>query len=98
MGRYDSEMEHYVPPDGVKKRKKDKDPNKLKRNMSAYFLFSNANRQSIKERNPDASFGQLAKLISEFKCLSDKERKKWDKKAAADKIRYDEQMKVYRSR
>merc|ERR1711862_1091333 len=95
--RYDREMEYYVPPDGVKKRKKDKDPNKPKRNMSAYFLFSNASRASIKERNPDASFRQLAKLISEeFKCLSDKERKTWDKKAAADKVRYEEEMKVYK--
>jgi len=94
--RYDAEMADYVPPAGTKKRKKDKDPNKPKRNMSAYFLYSNANRASIKERNPDASFGEIAKLISvEFKGISAKERSKWDAKAVADKERYQEEMKVY---
>ena len=39
--------------------KKKKDPNKPKRNMSAFFLYSNANRARIKEEHPDASFGDL---------------------------------------
>jgi len=105
--RYLEEMKNYVAPseseedsedEGAKKKKKKakKDPNKPKRNMSAYFLYSCANRASVKERNPDASFGELAKLISaEFKKLPDNERKKWDQKASADKKRYDEEMKVY---
>jgi len=95
--RYDEEMANYTPPPGSKKRKKaEKDPNKPKRNMSAYFLFSNASRASIKERYPDASFGDVAKIISkEFKELSSKERKKWDVAAAADKERYAEEMRAY---
>ena len=32
-------MADYTPPPGVKNRKKDKDPNKPKRNMSAYFSY-----------------------------------------------------------
>ena len=42
-----------------KKKKKGKDPNKPKRNMSAYFLYSNAMRKTFKEENPEASFGEL---------------------------------------
>ena len=42
--RYQAEMKHYVPPpdEGGKRRgkKAKKDPNKPKRNLSAYFLFS----------------------------------------------------------
>ncbi len=39
--------------------KKVKDPNKPKRNMTAFFLFSNANRARIKAEYPTASFGEL---------------------------------------
>merc|ERR1712127_714312 len=67
----------------LKPKGKKKDPNKPKRNMSAFFLFSTANRAALKEANPDLSFGDLAKLISQkYKGLDDKARKKWDKKAA----------------
>jgi len=78
------------------KNGKRKDPLKPKRNMSAFFLFSNANRAILKAANPELSFGDLAKLIStKFKALDENERKKWDKKAAKDKIRYLEVMKDY---
>jgi len=64
--------------------------------MSAYFLFSCGNRAEIKSENPDASFGDIAKLVSKkFKSLDEKERKKWDKKAVKDKARYEEEMKTY---
>lgn len=36
-----------------------KDPTKPKRAMSAYFLFSQANRALIKEQNPEAGFGDI---------------------------------------
>jgi len=98
-------MKHYVPPDDSdeddgkskkKKKKAVKDPNKPKRNMSAFFLFSNAHRPEVKSTHPEASFGEIAKITSaDFKALSDKERKKWDKKAEKDKVRYQEAMVVY---
>jgi len=82
--------------DTSRKKKKAKDPNKPKRNMSAYFLYSNANRARIQQENPEAKFGDIAKLISaEFKSISEKERKKWDKKAAKDKERYLDEMTRY---
>jgi hypothetical protein len=101
--RYQEEMKDYVAPEDSsddegpkKKKKKEKDPNRPKRNMSAFFLYSNANRAEVKTNNPEASFGDIAKIISkEFKALAEKDRKKWDKKAAKDKERYQEAMVVY---
>ena len=101
--RYQEEMKHYVPmedPTGGGKRKKaKKDPNAPKRNMSAYFLFSVHIRPTVKEENPEASFGDIARIISaKYKALDvDTERKEWDAKAAADKVRYQAQMEVYRA-
>lgn len=96
--RYAAEMENYVPTEeaGGKKKKAKKDPNAPKRNMSAYFLYSVHARPSVKEENPEASFGDIARLISkQFKELSDKDKKKWEKKAAEDKERYKSQMEEY---
>ena len=44
------------------KRKK-KDPNAPKRPQSSFFLYSNAMRESVKENNPDASFGDVVSLF-----------------------------------
>ena len=100
--RYQEEMKHYVPAEdpsgggGGKKSRSKKDPNAPKRNMSAYFLYSIETRPKIKESNPDASFGDIARLIStQFKGLPAKERKIWDDKAVADKERYSREMAEY---
>uniref|UniRef100_A0A7S1D0A0 HMG box domain-containing protein n=1 Tax=Cyclophora tenuis TaxID=216820 RepID=A0A7S1D0A0_CYCTE len=99
--RYQREMENYDPPEEYeessrKGKKAKKDPNKPKRNMSAYFLYSVAVRPQVKEDNPDASFGQIAKLISsQYKQLGGKEREKWERRAAEDKERYEAEMEEY---
>ena len=54
-----SEEEVVEKPKRRRKKKKNKDPNRPKRNMSAFFLYSNANRPRIKEENPDAKFGDI---------------------------------------
>lgn len=65
--------------------------------MSAYFLYSVHIRPTIKEENADASFGDIARLISaRFKALPAKEKKVWEDKAAADKERYQREMETYR--
>jgi len=100
--RYQEEMKHYIPMEdptgGVpgKKKKQKKDPNAPKRNMSAYFLYSIAARPVVKEENPDASFGDIARMISaRFKALPAEERASWDEKAVADKERYGREMEAY---
>lgn len=100
--RYQEEMKHYIPaedPTGGKKGKKQKkDPNAPKRNMSAYFLYSIDARPTVKIENPEASFGDIARLISQkFKALTAKERKIWDDKAVADKVRYTAEMIEYKN-
>jgi HMG (high mobility group) box len=96
-------MKHYVPAEdptgggGRKGKKSKKDPSAPKRNMSAYFLYSVSARPTVKEQNPEASFGDIARIISaQFKVLPAKDRAKWDKKAADDKVRYQREMEVYR--
>lgn len=42
------------------------DPNKPKRAMSSFFLYSQANRQRTKEANPTATFGEI---VSSYLCL-----------------------------
>eukprot|EP00494_Astrolonche_serrata_P022230 UN22487 len=41
------------------------DPNKPKRPLSAYFLFSNDNRDSVTKKNPDASMAEIGKMLGE---------------------------------
>ena len=101
--RYQDEMKHYIPVDdptggggGKKGKKAKKDPAAPKRNMSAYFLYSIEARPQVKADHPEASFGEIARHISErFKNLSEKERKIWDAKAVADKERYEREMSTY---
>lgn len=96
--RYQEEMKHYIPieEEGGKKKKAKKDPNAPKRNMSAYFLYSMFARSQVKNDNPEATFGGIARLISaQFKALPEKENKKWQKKAVEDKERYQTQMAAY---
>jgi hypothetical protein len=57
----DDEEEEVVKPKNKrrKKSKKNKDPNRPKRNMSAFFLYSNANRERVKAENPESKFGDI---------------------------------------
>ena len=60
-------------------------------------MYSISERPLVKEENPDASFGEIARITSQrFKALPPKERKIWDDKAAADKERYQREMEEYR--
>lgn len=97
--RYQREMANYVPPDDLEEyrgKKKKKDPNAPKRNMSAFFIYSNAVRPQVKEENPEAGFGDIAKIISrQYKALSEKEMAIYQKKAAEDKERYQREMRRY---
>mmetsp|Transcript_44743 Transcript_44743/g.136517 ORF Transcript_44743/g.136517 Transcript_44743/m.136517 type:complete len:100 (+) Transcript_44743:173-472(+) len=96
-------MVDYTPPsddsdsDSGKKKKRKKDPNAPKRNQSAFFLYSNDSRPRVRQENPEASFGSIAKIISvEFKALSPGDRAHYDERAAQDKERYQREMAVYK--
>ena len=81
-----------------KRKKKKKDPNAPKRNMSSYFLYSKATRNDVKAANPDATFGEIAKIISsQFKALNEEERAHWNSKAEEEKERYRTEMAAYKA-
>lgn len=65
----------------VSKKKPKKDPNKPKRPQTAFMIFSNENRARMKEKHPDAKFGEMAKLLSaEYKALGKEELADLEKK------------------
>jgi len=72
-------------PKAEKKEKKVKapaDPNKpkVKRAPSPYINFCSEWRPKMKADNPDATFGELGKLLGEkWKTLSDSEKAKFKK-------------------
>ena len=64
--------------------------------FSAYMYYVAAKRPEIKDANPDASFGELGKLVgAAWKALSEEDKKEYNEKAAEDKARYKREMKDY---
>jgi HMG (high mobility group) box len=64
------EEEEVVEASPPKKRgsKPKKDPSKPKRNMSAFFLYSQAERANVKASNPDAAFGDIVSEAGGESC------------------------------
>jgi hypothetical protein len=95
--RFQKEMENYVPPPGEKgrKRKAAKDPNKPKRNLSAFFFFCNEKRPDIQKAHPEWKVGDVAKELGKLweKCT---DRTQYEKSAVRDKERYEKDMEGYR--
>jgi hypothetical protein len=55
--------------------KKEKDPNAPKKPLSAFMIFSSENRSRIKEENPDATFGEMGKLLGQkWKEMSEEDK------------------------
>lgn len=79
----------------VKKGKKTKDPNEPKRATTAYIIWFNANRNSMKEDGD--TLGDVAKKAgAKWKSMSADDKKEWNDKAAQDKARYEAEMKEYK--
>lgn len=76
--------------------KKSKDPNKPKRGLSAFILFSQAVRPELMLENPDIKFGDVGKQLGErWRALSDDDKKPYAAKAEVDKARYLKEMESY---
>ncbi|OCF33969.1 non-histone chromosomal protein 6 [Kwoniella heveanensis CBS 569] len=85
---------------GVKdsKKRSKKDPNKPKRALSAYMFFVQDYRERIKAENPEATFGDVGKLLGiKWKEMSPPEKKPYEDKAQADKARADRENAVYKA-
>lgn len=49
---------------GAKKGRKKKDPNEPQKPVSAYALFFRDTQAAIKGQNPNASFGEVSKIVA----------------------------------
>ncbi|KAH9177157.1 high mobility group box domain-containing protein [Lactarius sanguifluus] len=73
-----------------------KDPKAPKRALSAYMFFSQDWRERIKAENPDASFGEVGKLLgAKWKELDEEEKKPYIEQAARDKTRAEQEKSEY---
>ena len=78
------------------KNKAARDPNAPKRNISAYLLYQNAQRNTFMAQNPGMSFGQLAKYTSAMYAeLPPEEKDVWRQRAEDDKERYNRELSAY---
>ncbi|XP_076467888.1 high mobility group-T protein-like [Babylonia areolata] len=96
--RFDREMASYVPPKGAKapKRKRPKDPNAPKRNLSAFFFYCADARPQLLKEKPGLSVADVAKELGRrWETLPD--RPKFEALASKDKERYDKEMVEYRN-
>ncbi|KAJ1668879.1 Non-histone chromosomal protein 6 [Coemansia sp. RSA 1813] len=88
-GKTSGRVEKATKPAKRGKRGK-KNPDAPKRALSAYMFFSQANRATVRENNPDVSFGTIGKLLGEqWKGMTDAEKTPYTKKADEDKARYE---------
>jgi len=108
--RYDEDMKDYVPPSddeliaikGKNKGKKKSDPNAPKGKKSAYIFFCSDNRDAAKsEIGTDGKATDVTKLLAtwwnELKADEDRidELEKYNKMAADDKVRHDQETQEY---
>jgi hypothetical protein len=107
--RYDEDMKDYVPPSDDelvaskgKGSKKKNDPNAPKGKKSAYIFFCSDNRDAAKtEIGTEGKATDVTKLLatwwSELKADKDRseELEKYNKMAADDKVRHDQETQEY---
>ncbi|KAJ6814817.1 FACT complex subunit SSRP1 isoform X1 [Iris pallida] len=81
-----------------KKPKKKKDPNAPKGPVSAFMLFSKAERESVKKANPGIVLTDVSKVLGDkWKHLTAEEKEPYETMAKADSKRYKEAMAEYKS-
>jgi len=90
-----AEKSEKTPRGGARK----KDPKAPKRALSAYMFFSQDWRERIKAENPDASFGEVGKLLgAKWKELDEEEKKPYIEQAARDKTRAEQEKSEYENK
>ncbi|KAG4305832.1 hypothetical protein PORY_000742 [Pneumocystis oryctolagi] len=86
---------------GVKKstvKRMKKDPGAPKRGLSAYMFFAQENRELVKTENPNATFGQIGKLLGErWKNMSPKDKQPYENRAKKDKERFETEKSQWRN-
>ena len=73
-----------------------KDVNAPKRPLSAYIIYCQEQRESLKKKNPDMKATELtSQLGSMWKALSDEKKKQYHTKHEKERERYQREMKDY---
>ncbi|CAL8278159.1 unnamed protein product [Lota lota] len=84
-------------PSGKKGRKK-KDPNEPQKPVSAYALFFRDTQAAIKGQNPNASFGEVSKIVaSMWDSLAEEQKQVYKRKTEMAKKEYLHAMAAYRA-
>ncbi|XP_075876699.1 epidermal Langerhans cell protein LCP1-like isoform X2 [Nelusetta ayraudi] len=82
---------------GVKKERKKKDPNEPQKPVSAYALFFRDTQAAIKGQNPNASFGEVSKIVaSMWDSLAEEQKQVYKRKTEAAKKEYLKALAAYR--
>ncbi|KAI4808441.1 hypothetical protein KUCAC02_000500 [Chaenocephalus aceratus] len=83
---------------GGKKGKKKKDPNEPQKPVSAYALFFKDTQAAIKGQNPNATFGEVSKIVaSMWDSLGEEQKQVYKRKNEAAKKDYLKALAEYRS-
>ncbi|XP_059211199.1 LOW QUALITY PROTEIN: TOX high mobility group box family member 4b [Centropristis striata] len=82
---------------GGKKPKKKKDPNEPQKPVSAYALFFRDTQAAIKGQNPNATFGEVSKIVaSMWDSLGEEQKQVYKRKNEAAKKDYLKALAEYR--
>ncbi|KAJ2843573.1 Non-histone chromosomal protein 6 [Coemansia brasiliensis] len=72
------------------KKSKEASAAKPKRALSAYMFFSQDKRNEVKDSNPNATFGEIGKLLGKmWSELTEEQKKPYKEKSEKDKARYE---------
>ncbi|XP_039999791.1 TOX high mobility group box family member 4-A isoform X3 [Xiphias gladius] len=82
----------------AKKGRKKKDPNEPQKPVSAYALFFRDTQAAIKGQNPNASFGEVSKIVaSMWDSLAEEQKQVYKRKTEAAKKDYLKALAAYRA-
>ncbi|KAM6990198.1 TOX high mobility group box family member 4 isoform 2-T2 [Tautogolabrus adspersus] len=82
---------------GAKKPRKKKDPNEPQKPVSAYALFFRDTQAAIKGQNPNASFGEVSKIVaSMWDSLAEEQKQVYKRKNETAKREYLKALAAYR--
>ncbi|KAI1897029.1 hypothetical protein AGOR_G00078910 [Albula goreensis] len=80
------------------KKKKKKDPNEPQKPVSAYALFFRDTQAAIKSQNPNATFGDVSKIVaSMWDSLGEEQKQAYKRKTEAAKKEYLKALAAYRA-
>ncbi|XP_071347406.1 TOX high mobility group box family member 4-A isoform X2 [Trachinotus anak] len=83
---------------GAKIGRKKKDPNEPQKPVSAYALFFRDTQAAIKGQNPNASFGEVSKIVaSMWDSLAEEQKQVYKRKTEAAKKEYLKALAAYKA-